>query len=298
MSSALDKIKIARSFSRAANNYDSAAYFQRDMGLELMSMLPAARDVSAGLCCLDLGCGTGFFHRHLTSLYECVDYFGVDMAEGMLQFFKRSIDKEKSANLLNVSSNNSSNNSSSIRNKNRTNDFLLCADAENLSIKNEAVDIVFSNMAVQWSEDLPALFAELKRILKPDGIIAFTTLGPKTLIELKQSWQRVDEHVHVNSFFPLERWLETIQESGFIIETQRVLMPQLKFDSVNQLLKELKLIGAHNVNKGRPPGLLGKKCLAKLYLAYEEFKINDYFPASYEVYFFVIKNINSVNTPT
>ncbi len=67
---ALDKVKIARSFSRAANSYDSAAYFQRDMGLELVSMLPASKDISANSCCLDRGCVTGFFHRHITYLYH------------------------------------------------------------------------------------------------------------------------------------------------------------------------------------------------------------------------------------
>jgi malonyl-CoA O-methyltransferase len=287
---ALDKEKIARSFSRAANSYDSAAYFQRDMGLELVSMLPAGTDVDANFCCLDLGCGTGFFHRHLTSLYDGIDYLGVDIAEGMLQFFKKSRNDKRSSLHTSASINSSR--------KNRTNDFLLCADAENLSIKNDAVDIIFSNMAVQWSENLPVLFAELKRILRPGGIIGLTTLGPKTLMELKQSWQQVDGHVHVNHFFPLERWVEAIDDSGLTIETQRVLMPQLQFDSVRQLLKELKLIGAHNVNKGQPQGLLGKKYLRELYLAYEAFKINDYFPASYEVYFFVIKNNDSENIST
>jgi malonyl-CoA O-methyltransferase len=287
---ALDKAKIARSFSRAANSYDSAAYFQRDMGLELVSMLPAGTDVDANFCCLDLGCGTGFFHRHLTSLYDGIDYLGVDIAEGMLQFFKKSRNDKGSSLHTSASIN--------LSRKNRPNNFLLCADAENLSIKNDAVDIIFSNMAVQWSENLPVLFAELKRILKPGGIIGLTTLGPKTLMELKQSWQQVDGHVHVNHFFPLERWVEAIDDSGLTIETQRVLMPQLQFDSVRQLLKELKLIGAHNVNKGQPQGLLGKKYLRELYLAYEAFKINDYFPASYEVYFFVIKNNDSENIST
>jgi malonyl-CoA O-methyltransferase len=287
---ALDKEKIARSFSRAANSYDSAAYFQRDMGLELVSMLPVGKDISANFCCLDLGCGTGFFHRHLTSLYGGIDYLGIDIAEGMLQFFKNSLNDKRSSHHVSASINPSR--------ENRSNNFLLCADAENLSIKNDAVDIIFSNMVVQWSENLPALFAELKRILKPGGIIGLTTLGPKTLMELKQSWQQVDGHVHVNNFFPLEWWVKAIVDSGLTIEAQSVLMPQLQFDSVRQLLKELKLIGAHNVNKGQPQGLLGKKYLSELYLAYEAFKINNYFPASYEVYFFVIKNNVSKNMLT
>jgi malonyl-CoA O-methyltransferase len=275
MTNNLDKIKVARSFSRAASSYDSAAYFQREMGLELLSMLPLDFRSVKNVCCLDLGCGTGFFHQQLTSLYKGCDYLGVDIAEGMLNFFKDSLGL----------------NSSSIkaRDKNISNDFLFCADAENLSIKDESVDIVFSNMALQWSENLPAIFFEMNRILKPGGVVGLTTLGPQTLIELKQSWQQVDERVHVNNFFPLDQWQKAITENGLSVELQRVLLPKLQFDSVRQLLKELKLIGAHNINKGQPQGLLGKKDLLKLYSAYEAYKFNGYFPASYEVYFFVIK---------
>lgn len=280
---ALDKVKIARSFSRAASSYDSAAYFQRDMGLELLSMLPKTLNKGENNYCLDLGCGTGFFYQHLISQYKDINYVGVDIAEGMLNFFQQTLsesfsDVDVNADLSDEASNNR-----------RLNDFLICTDAENLSMKNETIDIVFSNMAVQWSENLPVLFTELNRILKPGGIIGLTTLGPQTLIELKQSWEKVDKHVHVNHFFPLERWADVIHQSGLKIQVKRVLHPKLQFDSVRQLLKELKLIGAHNVNKGQPQGLLGKKHLNAMYSAYEAFNINGFFPASYEVYFFVIK---------
>ncbi len=280
---ALDKVKIARSFSRAASSYDSAAYFQRDMGLDLLSMLPKTLNEGGNYCCLDLGCGTGYFHQHLISQYKDINYIGVDIAEGMLNFFQQTLND----NFSNVDVN--ADLSDDASNNRLLNDFLICADAENLSMKNETVDIVFSNMAVQWSENLPVLFTELNRILKPGGIIGLTTLGPQTLIELKQSWEKVDKHVHVNHFFPLERWADAIHQSGLKIEVQRVLHPKLQFDSVRQLLKELKLIGAHNVNKGQPQGLFGKKYLNAMYSAYEAFNINGFFPASYEVYFFVIK---------
>jgi malonyl-CoA O-methyltransferase len=280
---ALDKVKIARSFSRAASSYDSAAYFQRDMGLELLSMLPKTLNKGENDYCLDLGCGTGFFYQHLISQYKDINYIGVDMAEGMLNFFQQTLNDDFSNVDVNADL------SAEASNSRRLNDFLICTDAENISMKNETIDIIFSNMAVQWSENLPVLFTELNRILKPGGIIGLTTLGPQTLIELKQSWEKVDKHVHVNHFFPLERWADTIHQSGLKIEVQRVLHPKLQFDSVRQLLKELKLIGAHNVNKGQPQGLFGKKYLNAMYSAYEAFNINGFFPASYEVYFFVIK---------
>ncbi len=262
----MDKIKIAHSFSRAAASYDSAAYFQRDMGLQLLSMLSEYSESLSVSHCVDLGCGTGFFKEKLTDFYPGCNYLGVDLAEGMLRFLKKTIE--------NYSSNKS---------------FLLCSDAENIALKNQSVDVVFSNMAVQWCENLPKLFSEFNRILKPGGVVGLTTLGPQTLIELKKSWCAVDDRVHVNQFIGLESWRDAIGLSGLVIEAERVALPVLQFESVRQLLKELKLIGAHNVNEGRPQSLHSKAYIHALYKAYELFKEGEKFPATYEVYSFILR---------
>lgn len=260
----MDKIKIARSFSRAATSYDSAAYFQRDVGLQLLSMLAECSSSLRVDKCIDIGCGTGFFREGLTSLYSGADYIGVDLAEGMLRFLK------KTTNTTN-------------------NHFLVCSDAENIALKNQSVDVVFSNMAVQWCENLPKLFSEFNRVLKPGGVLGLTTLGPQTLIELKKAWRVVDDCVHVNQFVGVESWRNAIELSGLSIELEKITLPVLQFESVRQLLKELKLIGAHNVNEGRPTGLHSRAYIYALYKAYELFKEKGMFPATYEIYFFILR---------
>ncbi len=264
----MDKIKIAHSFSRAAASYDSAAYFQRDIGLQLLSMLSKYSAEQNASNCLDLGCGTGFFRQRLMSLYSNADYIGIDIAEGMLSFLKKTSEADAHNNVL------------------------ICSDAESLPIKQQSIDVAFSNMALQWCENLPQLFSEFNRILKPGGIVGLTTLGPSTLIELKKSWSVVDDRVHVNQFLALESWCDAANSNGLVVEKKCVDFPVLQFDSVRQLLKELKLIGAHNVNKGRPQGLHSKAYINALYKAYESFKEGGLFPATYEVYFLILRKTN------
>ncbi len=264
----IDKVKIARSFSRSAITYDTADYFQRDIGMQLLDLLPenisTVNDINS--TCVDLGCGTGSFHRDLKEKYSNASYLGLDIAEGMLQFSREKM-----------------------LNKQQKADALLCADAEKLPLKNKSIDIVFSNMALQWCESLPILFSEIDRVLKPKGIMAFTTLGPNTLIELKKSWAKVDNLTHVNQFCDVELWKQAIDKNGFNVEHHFVQQPVLQYASIKQLLRELKLIGAHNVNDGQRQTLTGRRRLENLLSAYNDFYTEGFYPATYEVYFWLLK---------
>ena len=267
----IDKIKVARSFSRSANTYDSVAYFQRAMGDALLSLMPKTVSFFEELpVCVDLGCGTGHFYSALKKQYPVSQYVGVDIAEGMLQFTKQH----------------------TFTTKNKTNDqhdYLLCADAENLPLKDNSVSVIFSNLALQWCEALTDLFAELHRVLAPGSMLAFTTLGPDTLQELKQSWRWVDDLVHVNHFLASAVWENALLASGFTVECCQQDKVVLKYESVVTLLKELKLLGAHNVNDGQRQTLTGRKRLVDLLATYQQFFTDGYYPATYEVGFWVIK---------
>src|SRR5690606_13457587 len=136
----LDKKKIAHSFSRAANTYDSVAQLQRDVGTELLKKLPDVLPEKARI--LDLGSGTGFFTTKLAQQYPQAQVLGLDLAEGMLHFSRKSA-------------------SDSIQ--------WLCGDAEFLPLTDNSVDLVFSSLAIQWCNNLPQLMRELHRVLTPGG---------------------------------------------------------------------------------------------------------------------------------
>ena len=255
-------MKVARSFSRSASTYDSVAYFQRDVGQTLLSLLLEHNKADLSGICMDLGCGTGYFYPRLRK--ACSQYVGVDLSEGMLNFIQ----------------------------DNYANTQLVCADAENLPFENESIDSIFSNLALQWCNDLSLLFKELYRVLSPGGSLAIATLGPKTLSELKSAWAQVDDCVHVNHFYSSDDWVRAIHGANFLIRKSHYEDCVLKYDKLGELTKELKLLGAHNVNDGQRETLTGRKRLQSLLNSYEQYRVDDKLPASYEVYYYLIQKPN------
>ncbi|MEH6625861.1 MAG: malonyl-ACP O-methyltransferase BioC [Motiliproteus sp.] len=251
----LDKRSIATSFSRAASRYDSMAMIQRQVGSKLLHL---SRQRLQGQV-LDLGCGTGFFSSELLQLSNVEAVLAVDLAEGMLSYGRH--------------------------NRAHPDIDWICADAESLPFADGSVDAVFSNFSIQWCENLTALFAEVNRVLKPGGMLVFTTLGPDTLKELRYAWAQVDDYVHVNKFQPwscLQRSLAMGFQSIYVEDE----LIELEYQRLNQLTGELKGIGAHNLNQGRITGLAGRQRIQAFRQAYESLrKENGLLPATYQLFY-------------
>ena len=256
----LNKIKVAESFAKAAKTYDSVAGLQRDVGEALLSYLPKASAETV----VDLGCGTGFFLPRLKNFLAPKQLVAVDMAEGMLQFARGH---REDANAL-----------------------YLCGDAEFLPLADNSIDLIFSSLAIQWCEDVEALFAEIFRVLKPGGRFVFSTLGPETLIELRQSWRAVDDYVHVNQFLAEHRLMAAIVSSGLEKSLWQQSTIVLQYQKLTELTRELKNLGAHNVNDGRPQGLMGKQKIKAFRNAYESHRDEQgNLPATYQVWYGVLE---------
>ena len=166
----------------------------------------------------------------------------------------------------------------------------MCGDAEKLPFADASVDCIFSSLAIQWCEDNPALFSEIYRVLKPGGKMFFSTLGPATLAELKLAWSAVDEYVHVNRFASYDDLQEAAISAGFdaLQLTEEIIT--LEYSQLKNLTRELKGIGAHNMNEGRPAGLTGRKRIKKLLTAYENQRNeNGLLPATYQVWYGVLE---------
>jgi malonyl-CoA O-methyltransferase len=248
------KQAIAHSFSRAAQTYDSVANLQREVGEKLLQTLQP--DAQAGFV-LDLGCGTGFFTAALQQKFPAAQIIGLDLAAGMLQF---------------------------ARNRHQNSFGWLCGDAEQLPLADASIDVIYSSLALQWCADLSGLLAELCRVLKPGGRLVFSTLGPRTLHELKSAWAQVDDYVHVNQFCELETVCACVSAELQLQEFSRE-DSVLEFASLTELARSIKSLGAHNMNQGRAPGLSGRKKMAAFKAAYESFRRNDRLPATYDVFY-------------
>lgn len=218
----LEKSKIRRSFSAAATRYDGLAGLQRRVGLDLLERFPFSDGANR---VLDMGCGTGFLTSRLAAEAVVQHLMALDIALPMLatsrqRFPEMAVD-------------------------------YVCADAEQLPFSDSCINAIYSNLALQWIVNLTGLFADCRRVLKPGGELVFATFGPETLWELKQAWAGVDSFTHVNEFYSGDEIGGFLQASGFEAVNVSRRIYQLDYPSVMDLMKELKGIGAHNVNLGR-----------------------------------------------
>jgi malonyl-CoA O-methyltransferase len=141
---------------------------------------------------------------------------------------------------------------------------------------------VYANLALQWC-DLTSVFAEIQRVLRPGGLLMFSTLGPDTLQELRQSWAAVDNYPHINVFLDMHDVAEAMFTAGLadpVLDSDR---HTLQYPDLVSMMRDLQQLGARNVNHGRRRGLTGKNTLKKVTHASEQFRINGQLPATYEV---------------
>lgn len=254
----LDPFKTRSSFDRAAKTYDQAAFIQREIGNRLMERLDYVRLQPERV--VDLGCGTGAISKQLLSRYPQAEVVSLDLALGMVEETKR-----------------------------KANNFRLngiCADVQQMPLQEDCADLLISNLMLQWCNDLGAIFQECVRVLRPEGLFTFTTFGPDTLYELRNSWGQVDGYTHASRFVDMHDVGDALLAVGFRDPVMDREVITVTYPAVRNLLQDLKTIGANNATLGRNRGLTGKQRLQGFYQAYEHYRLADEtYPVTYEVIF-------------
>jgi malonyl-CoA O-methyltransferase len=255
---ALAKPNIVRSFNEAAQNYQQVDQLQQTVADRLLERLDFIK-LSPELI-LDLGSGPGTSSRKLASYYRGARIIETDLSLSMLRQ-----SRQESPRFL------------SRRQR-------ICSDAEILGLDSGRFDLVFSNLMLQWCDNLDQVFKEASRVLRTNGLFVFSTFGPDTLMELRQSWQQVDEEVHVNAFIDMHDIGDALIRIGMespVMETEKLT---LNYSRVHDLMRELKMIGAHNINSGRRKTLTGKNRFQSMLDNYEKWRSKTgSLPATYEV---------------
>lgn len=254
--SELDRTLVRRSFDAASATYDASAVLQKEVRGRLHERLDYVRIAPQRI--LDLGTGTGHGARALKQRYRGAHVVALDLAGGMAAVARRQ------RSLI-------------------TRFDVVCADAAALPLANASVDLIVSNLMLQWCDPPDRVFAEAARILRPGGLLTFTTFGPDTLKELRQAWATADAHTHVNPFIDMHDLGDALVRAGLAEPVMDVEYFTLTYDSPRALMTDLKAIGAHNVTRGRAPGLTGKRRFAKMQAAYEAMREQGKLPATYEV---------------
>lgn len=256
----VDKQQVCRAFDRAAASYDEAAVLQREIGRRMLDRLASIKAVPEKI--LDVGAGTGSLSLALKKHYAengaRVSVTAVDLSRQMLTLARgrsgwfRPMD-------------------------------VVCADAESLPFKANSFDMVFSNLCLQWVNDLPACLGRIFQVLKPGGVLLFSTFGPQTLHELRHSWRGVDSEVHVHDFVDMHHIGDIMLSLGFVDPVVHSECLTLTYSRLKYLLRDLKAIGAGNASVSRRRSLSGKTRFARVEENYENFRRDGVLPATYEV---------------
>jgi malonyl-CoA O-methyltransferase len=254
----LDKARVRASFNRAANTYDAAAVLQKLVREEMLGRLDLVKISPQAI--LDAGCGTGHGSFGLQKRFRSAQVYSLDIALNMLQQIQ--LQRPLLQKILNKQQ-------------------LLCADIESLPIANNSIGLVWSNLALQWCNDLDAAFTEVARVLQPESLFVFSTFGPDTLKELRAATS--NGHTHVSRFIDMHDIGDALIRAGFSTPVLDVEHYTLTYDDAKSVMNDLKSIGAHNATAGRARGLQGKGFLQNLTQNYEQFRTNNKLPATFEV---------------
>jgi malonyl-CoA O-methyltransferase len=250
---------VRANFARAAADYERNARLQALVGERLGERLDCFR--IAPRRALDLGCGTGAGSRALRARFPGLEIVQLDLALDMLlrcrppawlRPFRRRL--------------------------------LLCADAAALPIAPQSVDLAHSNLMLQWCREPQRVFAEVRRVLRPGGVLLFSTFGPDTLRELRDSWAAVDDGAHVNRFEDMHDLGDALLAAGLSEPVMEAEFVTQSYADLHALLRDLKAIGAGNADPLRRRSLTGKGRWQALQKAYRRYLTPDgRCPATFEV---------------
>ena len=257
----IDKRSLRHAFEQAAATYDAAAVLQNEVCRRMLARLEYIKHRPVSI--LDAGSGTGNALAGLRECYPAAQLIALDLAVAMLKRGRERLPWWKGFFTRGAQA--------------------VCGDIERLPLAEESVGMVWSNLALQWLNDLPRAFAEMRRVLLPGGLLMFSTFGPDTLKELRHAYQDTDRHTHVNRFVDMHDIGDLLVNGGFGDPVMDMECFTLTYDDVRQLMRELKAIGAHNVTRGRPNGLSSRKLLAAVTRNYEALRRDGKLPATFEV---------------
>lgn len=246
----LERERVRAGFDRAATHYDEHAVLQSRVREQLLERLDYVQ-IDPALV-VDLGAGTGEAMQPLQERYPGARVLALDSSHGMLG-------RGRGARVL--------------------------ADAREMPLAAGAADLVFSNLLLQWCDDLDAVFAEFRRVIASHGLLTFTTLGPDTLIELRTSWREADAGQHLHGFFDMHDIGDALVRAGFAEPVMDVERYTLTYLDVPALLADLRCAGSANALPQRARGLTGRVAMQRLERAYQRYRADDRLPATVEVVF-------------
>ena len=269
---AVDARAVRRHFARAAATYDGAAVLQREVSRRMAERLEVVKLSPRAI--LDAGCGTGDAQADLALRYPQARQVALDVALPMLRVAMTKEDGRRStfARLLSAFGKSDSDGAN-----------FVCGDVAALPFAAGGFDLAWSNLALQWVDDLPRALAELGRVLRTGGLLMFSTFGPDTLRELRAAFASVDGHSHVSRFTDMHDIGDMLVGAGFGDPVMQMEYFTLTYADPRAMLRDLKAIGATNATRARPRALMGRRRFERALAALDAARRDGRIPATFEV---------------
>jgi len=267
----VDPRAVRRGFARAVATYDAAAALQREIGARMAQRLDYVKLAPATI--LDAGCGTGEAVGELALRYPGARVLALDIALPMVAAARRRTQAGRTVmrRLLRPFATAA------------PAPAFVCADIAALPLRGVCIDLAWSNLALQWVNDLPRAFAEFRRVLRVGGLLSFTTFGPDTLREVRAAFAGIDDRTHTSRFVDMHDIGDMLVHAGFADPVMDMEHVTLTFDSPRAMLAELKAIGATNRTRGRPRGLMGRTRWGRAMRRLEALRNEGRIPGTFEV---------------
>jgi malonyl-CoA O-methyltransferase len=249
--------RIRNAFERAAQGFDGADFFHREIRRRLLDRLHIV-DLSPESI-LDLGAGTCSGISGLGAVFPNAHIIALDFAEPMLAAGTPRIQARPDVSRV-------------------------CADAALLPFRDRSIDLIFSNLMFHHCANPGAAFAEALRALRFPGLITFTMLGQDSLCEFRNAWAAVDDFSHVSHFMDMHHVGDALIQAGFVEPVVDVEFLTVTYESLTKLVSDLKGTGSINATENRNPALTTPGRWRLLADAYDQYRNeNNQLPVTLEI---------------
>lgn len=250
----LDKRALQRAFNRVAPHYDQWASFQKRIGKNLLERLEWLKLKPNRI--LEAGAGTGHLTHDLNEYYPHAQIYAVDFALRMLHQARLHTPPQ----------------------------HFICADVLQLPVATGSIDLILSNLLLPWCDDIQAAFTECVRILRPNGVLLFSTLGPDTLKELRHSASQAQMTVSPYGLLDMHDIGDLLLHSGLRDVVTDVDWFTTTHKGIHELRQQLRQCGLRNFSQERPRGLMGRHKFHAMVANYEHYRSpQGVLPATVEV---------------
>lgn len=234
---------IAAAFNAAATTYNDNDDLQTAAGHQLIQEVSHIRHQFMDV--VDAGCGTGFITTKLANTIAYSSFVALDIAEKLLQqapYLPTNITRQHGS-------------------------------FNQLGANNEKYDLIFSNLALHWSDNFPDTLRTLQHALNENGLIAFS-------VPLHGTFTEIENHFSIHAFMKRCDIEDLLNDCGLYLFTSTEHTYAKKFNDTLSALRSIKLTGTNHVNNRRHVTLRGKSHLP------------DIQQLTYQVGFFIAGNQN------